>query len=79
MSPTWQGLFEVRRIDEQDQAALLETVTPGYTFLNAMVGYRFFFGPVITDLFVRGTNSPTRKPATTPRSSRTSLLCPGAT
>jgi iron complex outermembrane recepter protein len=55
-SPTWQGHFEVRRTDEQDQVAPFETVTPGYTFFNAMIGYRFFFGPVITDLIVTGTN-----------------------
>ena len=55
-SGTWQGLFEVRRTNEQNQVAPFETVTPGYTFLNAMVGYRFFFGPVITDLILQGTN-----------------------
>jgi iron complex outermembrane recepter protein len=55
-SATWQGLFEVRRTDEQDQVAPFETVTPGYTFVNAMIGYRFFFGPVIADVLVTGTN-----------------------
>ena len=55
-SPTWQGLFEVRRTTEQDRVAPFETVTPGYTFLNAMVGYRFFFGPVIADVLLRGRN-----------------------
>ena len=55
-SATWQGLFEIRRTDEQDQVAPFETVTPGYTFVNAMLGYRFFFGPVITDVIVTGTN-----------------------
>ena len=55
-STTWQGLFEVRHTDEQDQTAPFETSTAGYTFLNAMIGYRFFLGQVIADLFVRGTN-----------------------
>ena len=55
-SGSWSGLFEVRRVDAQDRVAPFETVTPGYTMLNAAVGYRFFFGPVIADLLVRGTN-----------------------
>ncbi len=55
-SATWNGVVEVRRTDTQDQVAPLETVTPGYTMLNAAIGYRFFFGPVITDVLLRGTN-----------------------
>ncbi len=55
-SATWNGLFEVRRTDAQDQVAPFETVTPGYTMLNAAVGYRFFIGPVIADVLLRGTN-----------------------
>jgi iron complex outermembrane receptor protein len=55
-SSTWQGLFEVRRTSTQDEVAPFETPTAGYTFLNAMVGYRFFLGPVITDVLLQGTN-----------------------
>jgi iron complex outermembrane receptor protein len=55
-SSSWNGLFEVRRTDAQDEVAPFETPTAGYTMLNAAVGYRFFFGPVILDALVRGTN-----------------------
>jgi iron complex outermembrane receptor protein len=36
--------------------APFETPTAGYTFLNAMVGYRLFFNPVILDVLLTGTN-----------------------
>jgi iron complex outermembrane receptor protein len=55
-SPTWNGFVEVRRVDAQDRVAQFETTTAGYTFLNALIGYRLFFGPVITDVLLRGTN-----------------------
>jgi iron complex outermembrane receptor protein len=55
-SPHWTGLVEVRRVDAQDRVAPLETVTPGYTMLNAAVGYRLFLGRMILDLLLRGTN-----------------------
>lgn len=52
----WQGSLEVRRVDEQDRIAAEETVTPGYTMLNASVGYRFLVGAQVFDLLLRGTN-----------------------
>jgi iron complex outermembrane receptor protein len=55
-SSSWNVLVEVRRTDAQDQVAPFETTTAGYTMLNAAVGYRFFFGQVILDALVRGTN-----------------------
>lgn len=55
-SGSWNGLFEVRRVDAQDRVAPFETTTPGYTMVNAAVGYRFLFAPVIADLLIRGTN-----------------------
>jgi iron complex outermembrane receptor protein len=55
-SSSWNGLVEVRRTNAQDEVAPFETTTAGYTMLNAAVGYRFFFGPVILDALVRGTN-----------------------
>ena len=55
-SATWNGLVEVRRTNAQDEVAPFETTTAGYTMLNAAFGYRFFFGPVILDALVRGTN-----------------------
>ena len=55
-SATWNGLVEVRRTNAQDEVAPFETTTAGYTMLNAVFGYRFFFGPVILDVLLRGTN-----------------------
>jgi iron complex outermembrane recepter protein len=47
---------EVRRTFEQDEVASSETTTDGYTFVNAHVGYRFFFHNTIHDVLLRGTN-----------------------
>jgi iron complex outermembrane receptor protein len=52
----WFGLVEVRRADEQDRVSPEETPTPGYTMLNAAIGYRLFLGSAIADLLLRGTN-----------------------
>ncbi|MFP5246326.1 MAG: TonB-dependent receptor, partial [Thermoanaerobaculia bacterium] len=41
---------------EQDEVASFETVTPGYTFVNASVGYRFFLKNTVHDVLLRGTN-----------------------
>ncbi len=43
-------------MDAQDRVAPFETVTPGYTMVNAAVGYRFLLAPVIADVLVLGTN-----------------------
>lgn len=50
------GMVELRRVFEQDEVAAYETTTDGYTFLNAHVGYRFFFANTIHDVLLRGTN-----------------------
>ena len=50
------ALVEVRRVFEQDEVTSYETTTPGHTFLNAHIGYRFFLGNTIHDVMVRGTN-----------------------
>jgi iron complex outermembrane receptor protein len=55
-SASWNGLIEVRRTNAQDEVAPLETTTAGYTMLNAAIGYRFFFGTVILDALLRGSN-----------------------
>jgi iron complex outermembrane recepter protein len=50
------GMVEVRRTFDQDDVALNETPTDGYTFVNASFGYRFTFGSQLLDLLVRGRN-----------------------
>lgn len=55
-SAHWMGLVEVRRVDAQDRVASFETETPGYTMVNAAVGYRLFLGRMILDLLLRGMN-----------------------
>jgi iron complex outermembrane receptor protein len=35
---------------------MFETTTPGYTFLNASVGYNFHVGPTLVNVYLRGTN-----------------------
>jgi iron complex outermembrane recepter protein len=52
----FNALTEVRRTFRQDDVAEYETPTPGYTFLNAAVGYRFFMARTIHDVLLRGTN-----------------------
>lgn len=52
----WDGRVEVRHSAEQDRVSLFERPTPGYTFLNASVGYRLFAGGTIVDFILRGTN-----------------------
>jgi iron complex outermembrane receptor protein len=52
----WSARVEVRRVQKQDRVAELETETPGYTMLDASVGYRFFAGRTIHDVALRGTN-----------------------
>ncbi len=41
---------------EQNRVAPLETSTPGYTFLNSSLGYRFFTGRFVQDVMLSGTN-----------------------
>jgi len=50
------GMLEVRRTFDQDDVAVNETPTDGYTLVNASFGYRFDFGSRILDLLVRGRN-----------------------
>ena len=47
---------EVRRYFEQDDVAVYETTTDGYTLVNATVAYRFIFGETVHDLMLRGSN-----------------------
>lgn len=50
------GLVEARRAEAQNRVAAFETTTPGYTMLNAAVGYRFFLGATVSDVLLRGNN-----------------------
>jgi iron complex outermembrane receptor protein len=50
------GLVGVRRIAKQERTSEFETETDGFTLLEAAVGYRFFFGGVVNDIILRGTN-----------------------
>jgi iron complex outermembrane receptor protein len=52
----WNASIEGQRVAEQDRIAPFETSTPGYTFLNASVGYKFRTGPTYNYVYVKGTN-----------------------
>jgi iron complex outermembrane receptor protein len=51
----WARL-EGMRVGAQDRVARNETATPGYSLLEAAVGYRFLRGRTVHDLLLRGTN-----------------------
>lgn len=55
-SEKWNASIEGQRVDAQDRIAPFETSTPGYTFLNASIGYKFRAGPTYNYLYVKGTN-----------------------
>ena len=55
-SEHWLASVEGWRVDAQNSVAEFETPTPGYTFLNASVGYKFQWGRTYNYLYVRGTN-----------------------
>jgi iron complex outermembrane recepter protein len=52
----FQGLIEGVRVQRQGRVSAFETATPGYTLLNANVGYRVFVGNTVLDLLLRATN-----------------------
>jgi iron complex outermembrane receptor protein len=52
----WNGTIEVQRVNEQDRVAQFERATPGYTFLNASLGYKFRAGSTYNYLYLKGTN-----------------------
>jgi len=54
-SSFWAGA-EVARAEEQERFGPFDTETPGYTWLNASVGYRRLTGKIVHDVMVRGTN-----------------------
>ena len=55
-SPHWLASIEGWRVDAQNSVAEFETPTPGYTFLNASIGYKFQWGRTYNYLYARGTN-----------------------
>jgi iron complex outermembrane receptor protein len=55
-SEHWLASIEGWRVDAQNSVAEFETPTPGYTFLNASVGYKFQWGRTYNYLYARGTN-----------------------
>nr|WP_275689207.1 TonB-dependent receptor [Nitrosomonas sp. HPC101] len=52
----WQGRVDVMRVHKQTDIAPLETDTAGYTMLNVQLDYRFDWGRMNYNLFVRGAN-----------------------
>ncbi len=50
------ALGEVRHANGQDRVADFETTTPGYTLVNAAVGYRFILARTIHDVMLRAGN-----------------------
>jgi iron complex outermembrane receptor protein len=55
-SEKWSASVEGQRVEAQDRIAPFETATPGYTFLNATVGYKFRVGPTYNYVYLKGTN-----------------------
>jgi iron complex outermembrane receptor protein len=55
-SEHWTASIEGQRVDSQNSVAEFETTTPGYTFLNASIGYKFQWGRTYNYLYARGTN-----------------------
>jgi iron complex outermembrane recepter protein len=55
-SEKWTAKIEGQRVNRQYRTAEFETSTPGYTFLNASVGYNFRAGPTLNNVYLRGTN-----------------------
>lgn len=52
----WSATTEVRWVDAQERVAASEPPTPGYTMLDASLGYRWIGDHMIYDLLLRGTN-----------------------
>ena len=53
----WQANFNLTRVVQQHRVAVLETETPGYTLMNAEVGYHMKLSPSVNyTLFLQGRN-----------------------
>lgn len=55
-SEHWNASIEGQRVQRQSRTAEFETSTPGYTFLNATLGYKFQWGRTYNYLYLRGVN-----------------------
>jgi iron complex outermembrane recepter protein len=55
-SDHWTASIGGWRVDAQNRVAPFETTTPGYTFLNASIGYKFQWGRTYNYLYLVGTN-----------------------
>jgi iron complex outermembrane receptor protein len=55
-SEHWTASIEGQRVSRQYRHAEFETSTPGYTFLNVSLGYKFRWGRTYNFVYVRGTN-----------------------
>jgi iron complex outermembrane receptor protein len=53
---TWGARVGVRHSFAQDRPAPFERPTEAYTFVNASLSYRLFFGATVCDVVLRGTN-----------------------
>ncbi|HEY6111452.1 MAG TPA: TonB-dependent receptor [Chthoniobacterales bacterium] len=52
----WTASIEGQRVNRQNRTAEFETSTPGYTFLNVSLGYKFQWGRTYDFVYVRGNN-----------------------
>jgi iron complex outermembrane receptor protein len=55
-SEKWVASIEGQRVNRQNRVAEFETSTPGYTFLNVSVGYKFRIKSNYNYVYVRGSN-----------------------
>jgi len=55
-SEHWTASIEGQRVSRPYRHAEFETSTPGYTFLNVSLGYKFRWGPTYNFVYLRGTN-----------------------
>lgn len=56
LGTAWNSRIEGQWVDEQHKVAEFELPTPGYTMLNAAVGYHFIAGGIAHHVMLRGTN-----------------------
>lgn len=52
----WTASIEGQRVSRQDRTAEFETSTPGYTFLNVTLGYKFQWRRTYNFVYLKGTN-----------------------
>lgn len=55
-SEHWTASIEGQRVNAQNRTAQFETSTPGYTFLNVSLGYKFQWGRTYNFVYIRGNN-----------------------